>query len=97
MAEVEDVRATGQRVKAPPGRVSQGLAAGEQGERVEIALDRKVVGQLAVGPGRIDGLVEPDRYRLRAGPCGSTGTAAELACRVRVPDGAGASVAIGTL
>ena len=61
MAEVEDVRATVQRVKASPGGVSQGLAAGEQGERVDIALDRQAFRKLAVGPGRIDGLVEPDR------------------------------------
>ena len=61
VAEVEDVRAAGEGVKDALRGVGQRGPAGKDGERIEIALDRQAGGQLAVGPGRIDRLVEPDR------------------------------------
>jgi hypothetical protein len=36
-------------------------AACNQGERIEIALNWQALGQLTVGPMRIDGFVEPER------------------------------------
>src|SRR5688500_14701397 len=59
--QVEYVWSAGQRVKDPGDRFLQRLAASDQGERVEIALDRHPVGKLAAGPGRVDRLVESDR------------------------------------
>src|SRR5690348_4938462 len=59
--EIEDVRAAVKRVKDSPHSILQSIAAGKQGQRVEIALKRHVLRKLACGPGGIDGLVEADR------------------------------------
>ena len=61
MPEIEDVRALAKRVKDAGDRAFQSFAAGDQGEWVEIALDREAPGQFLVGPDRVDGLVEADR------------------------------------
>ena len=62
MAEIEDVRPSGEGVKdalRPP--TSSASPPASSAERVEIALDRQPLGKLLVRPDRIDGLVEADR------------------------------------
>src|SRR5205814_5508948 len=61
MPEIEDVRSAGESVKDSPRRLVELSAAGEQGQRVEIALHGKVIRKLLRRPGRIDRLVEPER------------------------------------
>ena len=71
MPEVEDVGPGGEGVKDALDRVAQRLAAGDQRERIEIALHGQVGGQLAIGPHRIDRLVEPDGIDPRLGGIGA--------------------------
>ena len=59
--EIEDVRAAGERVKDLLNGAVQRPTTSDERERVEIALDRKRVGQLLRGPGGINGLVEANR------------------------------------
>jgi hypothetical protein len=60
VAEVEDVGAAGEGVKDSADRVLQRFAAADQRQGIEIALHRHPVGQLAIRPIGIGGLVDAD-------------------------------------
>src|SRR3954451_17392066 len=59
--EIEDVRAVSEGVKDALDCGPHRLSAGDQRQRVEIALERKVLRQFLGGPGRIDGFVKAER------------------------------------
>jgi hypothetical protein len=61
VAEIEHMRALGESGKDPVDRGVERRAAGDQRERIEIALHRQVRGQRGMRPDRIDGLVDADR------------------------------------
>ncbi len=65
VAEIEDVRASGEGVKDTLDGRLQTLAAREERQGVEIALDRKLRRKLRVRPDRVDRLVETDRVDAR--------------------------------
>src|SRR5947208_5718204 len=60
VAQVEDVRATSECVKDALDRRAQSLAAREQRQWVEVALERQPLGQMLRCPCRIDRLVQTE-------------------------------------
>src|SRR3569833_1103898 len=58
MPEIEDVRAVGESVKDALDSGSQWLTAGDQRERIDVALDGQSGGQLLRRPDRIDCFIE---------------------------------------
>src|SRR5215204_6435888 len=65
VTEIEDVRPSGEGVKHAVDGPDEPLAAGKQGQRIEVALHRKSGGQLFVGPGGVHRLVEANGIHLR--------------------------------
>src|SRR6185312_13969582 len=74
VSEVEDVRAVRERVKNARHGGSHRLAAGNQRQGIQIALDGQVLRQFSRCPGRVHRLVKADRGDFSFG-----GISAELA------------------
>src|SRR5207342_1943479 len=78
VAQVEDVGPVAERVKDALYGVRQFLPAGDQGQRIEIALYRQSGRQFARRPRRIDRLVEADGIDSRSRRIGAKLAAGSL-------------------